>query len=241
MTSAERTSVERNWARLGVLFAVAPAADDVDLESALLDAARSAGVHTRLVDLVVSWLREYGDLVAKHRLRRRVIQELESEFQPVLGFLIEAAVELGASRELLIVSGVCGVATEGRPLAAVLRGDADLERHALRTASEVSKRWGVWAPSVELKRDAIAPVGRVLAQNAGFKARAMRRGDLRCSILETLVREFGGQIGSEMQLARWAGATRAAVRKALTALVLEGDVVVERGENRRAGSVVRVV
>jgi DNA-binding FadR family transcriptional regulator len=84
-------------------------------------------------------------------------------------------------------------------------------------------------------------VGRVLAQNAGFKARAMRRGDLRCSILETLVREFGGQIGSEMQLARWAGATRAAVRKALSALVLEGDVVVERGETRRAGSVVRVV
>jgi len=100
----------------------------------------------------------------------------------------------------------------------------------------LSRKWGVWAPEAELKRDAIRPVEWLLAENPGYRERIVRKGDLRCSILEVLRRDVpkGGRVRSESELARLSGATRTAVRKALAALVQEGEVRVakEAGNER---------
>jgi hypothetical protein len=89
----------------------------------------------------------------------------------------------------------------------------------------LSQKWGVWTPPVELKPDAVRPVTWLLDQNNEYRERVIRKGDLRVSIIETLRRDVPGHsVASEAALSRLSGATRAAVRKALDALRLEGVI-----------------
>ena len=224
MNNHRAHSIESQWARLGVLFNCAPAPRTPDLERLLLATARELAGNARLFPLAVTWLVEHGASVARHRLRRLVISELELAHRPVFGLVLESAIEHGAGRELSIAAEPCRPATPERPLFDAARGAVALEAVAARHASGLSRRWGVWAPEVVLKRDALRPGEWLLAHNASFRDRMIRKGDLRCSILESLRRDTSGSVGSESELARLSGATRAAVRKALASLVREGEV-----------------
>ena len=223
---ANHTEVlERDWAQVGVLFGCEPSGATPDLERLLLDTARRCHTNTRVLLVAVTWLASYGQFVARHRLKRLALDELEPEYQPVLGLIIEEAVSHGATRDLLIVCAVCTRVAEPRPLAAVQRDGGPLARIAERHASEVSRRWGVWAPPVTPKGDAVRPAAWLLRHNPDFRERIVRKGDLRVSILETLRRDVLGSVApSESALTRLSGATRTAVRKALASLEMEGAV-----------------
>jgi hypothetical protein len=221
-------SVESRWSRVGALLHRAPAADTPDLERLLLDTARELGQNSRLFPLSVTWLVRYGNFVAKHRLKRLAGEELELAHRPALGLLLEAALERGAASDLAMAVEACGKAPSPGPLFAAQKGNAALGALAERHASALSRKWGVWAPEVTLKDDAVRPVSWILRENPTFRERIIRKGDLRCSILETLRHDAGGRARSESELARLSGATRTAVRKALAALVLEGEVSVGR-------------
>ncbi|MFG0304593.1 MAG: hypothetical protein ACF8Q5_00095 [Phycisphaerales bacterium JB040] len=223
-------NLERDWAQVGVLFGCPPSGLAPDLERLLLDTARKCPDNARLLPLVVTWLVSYGQFIARHRLKRQVLTLLEPEPRAVLGLIVEEAVRHGATRELLIVSEVCRPVDSAVPLSRVQRENAALGRIAERRASELSQKWGVWTPPVELKRDAIRPVTWLLDQNPEYRDRIVRKGDLRVSVIETLRRDLPGhRAPSEVALARQSGATRAAVRKALEALRLEGVVTVGEG------------
>lgn len=230
--------LERDWARLGVLLNVRPAPATPDIERVLLDTARRAPGHPRLVPLAVTWLARHGWTVARHRLKGLVPSALEPKFQPVLGLVIEEAVAHGAPRDLLIAAAVCRVASPPRPLAEVQRENLHLERVATRNASPRSRRWGLLHPEVELKPEALRPVEWVWDRNPGLRDRAKRKGDLRCSILETLRRDLSGASPSESHLARLCGVTRSAAAKALADLVCEGEVVIHSAPAQRNHPVV---
>ncbi len=222
-------NLERNWAQLGVLFNCEPSRATPDLERLLLETARQCSGNERLLPLVTTWLVSYGLFVARHRLKRLAVEELEQDSQPALGLLIETAVELGATRDLLIVPQVCRAHPRPRPLHDNQRGHVLLEEVARRNASALSLRWGVWTPKVSLKADAIRPVRWLLRENPVLRERIIRKGDLRASILETLRLDIpSATAASESALARLSGATRTAVRKALAALELEGAVAVRK-------------
>ncbi len=224
-------SVTRRWARVGVLFNVAPAPKSPDLERLIVETARAIPGNARLFPLVVGWLSAHGGFVAKHRLRRLAAGALPDE-RAVLGLLIESAIDHGAPRDLAMVTEVCSPAREPGPLFEVQRSEAALRGTAERHASARSRRWGRWAPDVEPKADAIRPSSWILEHNPGYRSRIVRKGDLRCSILEVLRRDVPGETPSAAELARLSSASRAAVRQALAALVEEGEVVV----GPRAGS-----
>lgn len=225
MKSKTYDNVERDWARVGVLFGCEPSRRTPDLERLLINTARKCPDNARLLPLAVTWLVEYGQFVARHRLKRLVQTELEPEPQAILGLLIEEAVRHGATRELLIVSEECFPLSPAVPLSRVQRDQASLAHVSERRASDVSQKWGVWTPPVELKPDAVRPVSWLLDQNTEYRERVIRKGDLRVSIIETLRRDVPGHIvASEAALSRLSGATRAAVRKALAALRLEGVI-----------------
>lgn len=211
-----------------------PSAQAPDLERLLLATARAVGSNARLFPLVVTWLSEYGNFVARHRLKRLVGTELAPESRPALGLILEAAVHHGASKDLLLAVEACRPAAPARPLFDIQR-EAGLRAVAERTASSLSRRWGLWAPETQLRLDAIRPVGWLLQHNPEYRARIIRKGDLRCSIIESLRHDSPrGVARSESELARLAGANRSAVRKALAALVQEGELALpDDGPNRR--------
>lgn len=227
------TDVESRWTRLGVAFTgdIAPKTPDTDL--LLLDTARVLPANPRLLPLCVTWLALYGGSIARHRLCHLIAGETDRRVLASLGLLLDESVANGASSEFLVPASFCLPLDRPRPLY-----DFQL-RHPLseiaRTnASPLARKWGVWAPPVELKPDAIRPVSWLLKHNPSLRDRIIRKGDLRCSLLETLRRDCGGWAASESELTRLSGATRTAVRKALAALVLEGEVVVgpEAGNKR---------
>lgn len=231
MNSKAYDNVERDWARIGVLFGCEPGRETPDLERLLIDTARKCPDNARLLPLAVTWLVEYGQFVARHRLKRLVQTELEPEPQAVLGLLIEEAVRHGATRELLIVSEECHPLSPAVPLSRVQRDSVSLAHISVRRASGLARKWGVWTPPVEPKPDAVRPVTWLLDQNNEYRERVIRKGDLRASIIETLRRDVPGHfVASEAALSRLCGATRAAVRKALEALRLEGVVGLQSDE-----------
>jgi len=217
-------TIESRWARLGILFSIEPSQEPPDIERLLLDTARELSTNPRLFSLVVTWLVEHGFFVARHRLKHLVVTELEPEHQPVLGLLLDEAIEHGAPAELRIVRDVCQPATASRVLFNEY-SQPSLAAIAKSTASELSKRWGIWAPPVELKRDAVRPSRWILDHNPYALGRVIRKGDLRTSILETLRLDLDGKAPSVSAVSRCTAATRVAVRDALRSLMKECAVV----------------
>lgn len=222
----------RDWARVGVLFGAAPAEASPDLERLLIASAGASSANSRLSRAIVTWLSQYADFVARHRLARLIATEASPLESAALGLALETAAKLGRTSALNEAIGACTPLKAARPLFDVESGA--LAELAYRRASEESKRWGVWAAPIEPALDTLRPAAWVLAHNPTYRDRIVRKGDLRCSIIESLRHDAPRGVRSEAELARLAGATRAAVRKALIALVLEGEVrLVERNARDR--------
>ncbi|CAE7639094.1 unnamed protein product, partial [Symbiodinium necroappetens] len=234
-------TIESDWARLGILFNCAPSVETPDLERLLLETARRLSGNARLLPLVVTWLGLYGSFVARHRLRRLVWAELEPEHRPALGLILESAIQRGATKDLRIAIDVCERAGTPGPLHDVHSASEALRGVAERNASELSRKWGLWTPEFDPKLDAVRPVSWLLEQNPEYQRRIVRKGDLRASILETLIRDGeGGVLSSEAEVARRCGASRRATKQALEALELEGEIETTDGRPGRNGCPVRV-
>lgn len=239
MTRQHTESLESRWARAGLLLNCSPSDQSPDLERLLCDTAVGVRDNSRLFPLVVTWLVRHGRLVARHRLQQLILV-LPPEQKAVLGLLIESAVAFGAARNLRLVLSSCDPLPIGRPLFSVHRANASLGSVAEQTASQASRKWGIWAPDVSLKDKAVRPILWILRENEDFHSRIVRKGDLRSSILEALKWDLNGHARSESELARLVGATRASVRRSLAALEEEGAVAVGREGKRENGIELRI-
>jgi len=210
-------NVAAQWAKFGIGFNVEPSPKTPDLERLLVDTAVACPRNARLFILAVTWLSKFGIYVAAHRLKTLATSTLAPEDQATLAVILETAVNHGAPKVLRqVVADALEAAPNPGPLLDVDRNNyADILE---KEATETSKRWGRWVQPIELKHDAIRAPTWVIEQNPSLAWRAAHKGDLRCSIAETLRRDlFGGPV-SESELARQCGATRAAVRAALADL-----------------------
>lgn len=224
------------WSRAGVLFNVPPSRQrgPLDLEQLLVDTARQCPADPRLFIQAVTWLSRYSTFVAAHRVKRLALEQLDPADQATLGLLIESAIEHGAQKYLrkVVAPGLATAPVPG-PL-------FDIDREWLTDgleaeATDLSKQWGRWCQAVQLKPDTLRPASWVLAKNPAFRERAVRKGDLRSSILETLGRDVDAPV-SERELARLCAATPVAVRQALSELLLETESLHVQPQRGRHGS-----
>jgi hypothetical protein len=211
------------WARVGAGFDVRPAPKTPDLELLLLGTARLAAQDARLVEVVVTWLCAYYELVSPHRLARQVEDQLEPQSKPVLGLLLDWVRQKRKTGHFNKVIALCAPDPEEKPLYEFQRRNPLLHQIARKKASAVSKRWGLWVEDFQLKDDAIRPVAWILRRNPEFALRERFEGDLRAAIVETLRRDPAAGC-SESALARYCRASRDALRKALDRLIRYGYV-----------------
>jgi hypothetical protein len=228
-------SVAWRWAKLGVMLNVEPAQHTPDMERLLLDTARVASANSRLFILPAGWLALYSDFVAKHRLVRLILDELEIEHRPTLGFLLDwakAATPANGHRFNQAIDA-CGSAANAHPLLDVDRRNVDLSRLAEEQASPLSRKWGRWMEDFELKTRALRPDHWIAEQNPSLCERALTGGDLLASVLAECETAAGGIIESESELARRCGVSRPAIREAIRRLCMAGRLrTIDRGKTR---------
>lgn len=228
--SKELDPLLRDWASLGACFNVQPDEPSaIDIERLLLDTARTAPTMARLFIMAASWLNTFGDTIAKHRLARLIRDELEEEHQAVLGLLLETAQQGTHPLEFDAIIRPLQPEESPKPLFDHARGDTKLSAIVRDRASELTRKWGLWAQPVEFKFDAIRPAVWVMARHPYLRTRADFRGDLRASVLAALRHdENAGE--SEIRLAKLAGGSRSQIRNAICNLQLTGRVSVGRAE-----------
>lgn len=231
-------NLSQRWSRAGVLFNVPPTRSrgPLDLERLLVDTAHECPADPRLFIEAATWLSRYSTFVAAHRLKRLALEQLTPVDQATLGLLIETAVQHGAQKYLRkVVTPGLPIAPEPGPLFDVDRTwfAAGFEEDA----TELSRHWGRWCQAIEAKSDTLRPVQWILSRNPSFRERAIRKGDLRASILETLRRDVT-QAVSELELARLCVATPIAVRHALSELLLEvTELHIQTGRGRQGSQI----
>lgn len=196
---------------------------DPDLERLLLDTARHASSDARLFIMAATWLHAFGDLIAKHRLKRLIRDELDIEHQAKLGLLLDIAQQGSHPLEFETVIKILKPAPRAQPLFAIHRTNQKLAAIAERKSSPIARRWNLWCEAFAFKPDALRPARWLMQQRPGLRTRADFRGDLRASILASLRHDQDAGT-SELHLARTAGGSRAQVRSALTNLDMTGRV-----------------
>ena len=221
------------WCRIGAGFNVAPASSTPDLEELLVETVRAGRDNARLIVIAATWLSRFGGLVARHRLRRMAIERLDAVGRAVLGLLLDTVREHTRSAHFNEVIAVCRPLPSAEPLFHVHDRHPALRDRLERRATALSRRWNLLAEPIELKPDALYAPSWVMRLNPSFALRADYEGDLRCSIVEEILRDPGAG-DSELELARRCGATRTAVRHALDRLALAGRVERERVGRRSA-------
>jgi len=233
-------SVIRQWTSVGAGFDAEPSGESIDIERLLLDTARHAPGMARLFIVAATWLHQFGDLIARHRLKRLVSDELEPEHHAILGLLLDTAQQGTHPPQFQTVIKQLKPLEQARPLFDSGRKNARLARLARRRASSLSRKWNLWCQPVEFKSDAIRPASWMIARHPQLRTRADFRGDLRASILAALHYDRGAG-ESELRLAELAGGSRSQVRNALRNLVMTGRVTTRRvaGANRRQISLAR--
>lgn len=222
------------WTSVGAGFNTEPASGPIDMERLLLDTARHASAMSRLFIMAATWLHTYGDLIAKHRLKRLIRDELELEYQPILGLLLDIAQQSTHPLEFQTVTRTLQPATLPRPLFDIDRTHPKLAERAERGSSRIARAWNLWCAPFEFKVNALRPASWLMKRHPEFITRADFRGDLRASILASL-RHDEGAGHSEQRLARMAGGSRAQAIASLRNLELTGRVssqYADRGNRR---------
>lgn len=222
--------VTARWARLGVMFNVKPANEPVDVERLLLDTARLAPAHTRLLIGAVTWVARHGDAVAKHRLMQLIRDELHDDDQPVMGLMLDLARQADPANRTRFNQAIqsCREGSLPRPLSDIEQASPMLTKLARYRASELSRKWGRWCEPFELKLDALRPPAWVMSHNSYLVERAFAGGDLVASILAECATRREPSFPNEAELARRLGASRPAVHQAVKVLQRSGRMTIER-------------
>jgi hypothetical protein len=227
----EHSDLIPRWAKAGAGFNARPCDDSPDLERLLLDTARAVWTNARLFTMAFTWLSRYGELVAKNRLAALILTDLEREYRPVLGLLLDMVKQATGTDHFNAAIRLCDPAVVAEPLFEIERKNDSLRRLAQRRASAISRKWNLWAPEIELKLDALRPASWIMKSNAEFRERGAFKGDLRASVVAEL--KWNSKAGeSESELARCIHAQRTAVRQAISDLELIDRVARIQDRNR---------
>ncbi len=207
-------SVLMRWSKLGAAFNVEPVDSTPDIEQLLVDTTMVLSENARLFSVVVSWLCKNYRLVCRHRLAIFAMKISDKQSSAALGLLLDSVKSILDIDHFNIVIKKCSPLVNPEPLFAVDRSSEKLAAIAEASSSKSGCKWGLWCEDVQLKNGILRSSSWIMVENSDLQNRAVFNGNLRASILETLIHDRqAGQ--SESALARCCGITRKAVREAL--------------------------
>lgn len=222
--AAELDAIASYWARLGVLFGVNPAQEQVDVELLLCDTAGVAPADERLFVCAASWLAQYHAFVNGRRLSA-LATALEPEASAVLGALLStAALAAGRTPELEAATARCRPLSPPQPLYFSIRSMRVLSERARRDALPVFAKWGLWHDDQTLKPTAIRPMPWLLHRVPELRVRSVLGPSVEADVMAHALAEAV----TVREVARSTLTSYAAVHAAADRLVSRGLLVRER-------------
>jgi hypothetical protein len=203
-----------HWNRLGIMFNVRPAKQTADIEKLLIETAAIIGQNARLLPAVASWLCRYHRLVCRHRLAKFASEINSPETLAVLGFMLSYVKDKISTDHFNVAIKHCKKNETPLPLFYVDRKSKGMAMLAKSNSCDLAGQWGLWCDEVEFRDDIIRKAQPMLKQNPILKYRALFSGQLKASVLETIV-HCPQSANSEVALAKACGVTRKALREAV--------------------------
>ena len=223
----KKASLSARWKYWGVGFAVSPCSGPVGLEGLLVDTAKELDRDARFLVMTVTWLVEHHAIVGVDRLAA-LADKLHGRDSARLGLLLETAQDLIGTDVFQPVLAACRPWAPPEPLFALARNRAALARLAEKSASRISRNWGLWTgPLDRLKPESLRPASWIAQHNPTFVLRALLKGDVRSKVIAALAEQELAEV-SETALTRLAGCTRRAMHLALDNLESAGLILRKR-------------
>ncbi len=174
---AKLDAVVAIWREVGVLYGGpmpdASTVPPLDLERLLLHTTRLMTHMPRLFNTSASWLCAFGVLVAKHRFRRLVSDELDHALRPALGALLDTAQESQHPREFASVVSQLSKATHAESIFEVIRKTDSI--HSARETAKGRDRAPLAGVSHRRTAPSESPSPRELDHETPPRLRAARR------------------------------------------------------------------
>ncbi|MFW5839007.1 MAG: hypothetical protein ACOCZE_00350 [Planctomycetota bacterium] len=221
MTRAKGASILSRWKRWGISLNVDPATDPCSVEQLLIDTAIELDANARLFVLAVTWLVQHHPIVDVERLAELGLR-LRGDASARLGLLLDTAQKWIGDPVFDKAIGSCYPAETPKPLFAVEAKRPSLAKLAEKTASQASRRWGLWTQSLDrMKTESIRPASWIAKHNQTYTLRWLFKGDVRSRVVTALMEEGQTDL-CEADLTRMKGCTRKAMHAALSNLTDAG-------------------
>ncbi|MBD3315182.1 MAG: hypothetical protein GF344_05300 [Chitinivibrionales bacterium] len=205
------------WAKLGWMVTDEIYSDDVDVEALIIETTTACRYDGRLLKWLMTWVRDYSDLLNKKRLMRL----MDHGDTAVLGAVLEIAIEAGGEHNLKTVIAKCRPHPKAQVLLVDMEDNPLLREQEKRNGQRAFRHWGLWCSMLEFYEDAKRTRIWVLEQNRILAIRALFGVGMRSEILGYLLEKSGLDI---KQLAVGVGYAYSAVHKEAGNLVKSGFI-----------------
>jgi hypothetical protein len=219
------TELYQKWARFGWMVSEPVYEGFVDLEQLILETTWAARYDGRLMKWLMTWFKNYGDLVNKKRLLR-YIKQADSA---VLGAAIEIAMNHGADKNYKTVLEKC------KPNSPIDIFDKNMKDVTIyveeqrKHGKEEFRKWGFYCTMIEFYTDSVRSREWVLKNNRFLAVRAIFGVNIRAEILNSLDQNDGLAI---RKLSKKTGYAYSGVYREIEDLLTNGFVKEYAGDGR---------
>jgi hypothetical protein len=216
------TVIYRKWNTLGWRVNDEYFNDEIDVEALIAETTHAARFDGRLLKWLLTWFRDFGDLVNKKRLMH-VIKDADGA---VLGAVIEIAMQHGADNNFITVVKKCRPNKQPEVLQ---KGMEDVEifiEEQKAAGKKEYKKWGLFCTMVEFYDDAVRTRESVLKNSELLAIRSVFGVNLRSELIYLLRKSSGLAV---RRISKILGYAYSGVYQEVKCLVKNGLVEEEKG------------
>jgi len=215
----------QKWAQFGWMVSEPMYQGRVDLEELIVETTWAARYDGRLMKWLMTWFKDFGDLVNKKRLLRYIKQADTA----VLGVVIDIAINRGADKNFKTILAKCKPV---KPAEVFQKGLDEVTIYAegqRKYGKKEFRNWGFYCTMIEFYTDALRGREWLLKNNRLLALRAIFGVNIRSEIINTLEHNNGIAIKT---LSKKIGYAYSGVYREVENLVTNGLIKENTGKGR---------
>jgi predicted transcriptional regulator len=213
----------QKWIRLGWMASGDNFEDEIDIEYLIAETTHMARLDGRLFKWLLTWLRDYDDLINVKKLLRI----LDKTDTAILGAALDIAIEHGATPNLHTVTKKCMKKVDPELLFSGMNDVFTFVEQEMSNGLPIYKKWGLHCTLLEFYDDARRSREWVLKTNINLALRALFGPNLRAEIIYCILRNTNLAIKN---IAQKIGYAYSPVYNEIEQLIKSGFIIHVKGQ-----------